>query len=419
MVEYRNVWVLIVAIGLLQVSGGILGVVSPIGLQALGLPPYLIGFVAALHAMGFMLGALIAPKVIARVGNIRVFSAGAALGAASSLVMGLALDGVAWALVRLVQGAAFAWMFASAESWISVATPAAARGRVLGLYHVVAKVALSAGPFLIVGFTPLQGQNFLWIGIFFALAMVPVCLTERVEPQRNENSALPLKQFLALAPAAVAGAFLAGTINTGLLALLPVFAERLELGATASGAAALAMAAAWTGGLISQWPAGRLSDRIDRRVVVAAMGLVSLLAALALAFGAAVMSPWLVFLLLALWGAGSLSFYGIAIAHGVDRAAPDQVSGLMAGLLCTWALGSIIGPPLAGFAIATPFGPGGLFLFAAALTGALIVAMLWRREARAEVPEEDRANWEMTRPTSLTGQDIDPRTEPDPGMPSE
>ncbi|MEM9739022.1 MAG: MFS transporter [Pseudomonadota bacterium] len=411
MVEYRNVWVLIVAIGVLQVSGGILGIVSPIGLQALGLPPFMIGLIAALHATGFMFGALSAPRIIARVGNIRVFSAGAAIGAASSLVMGLALDGVAWACVRLIQGAAFAWMFASAESWMSVATPAQARGRVLGLYHVIAKLALAAGPFLVVGYAPLQAQLFIWIALFFALAMVPVCLTERIEPQRYDSDALPLREFVRLAPAALAGAFLAGMINTGALALLPVFAEQVELGASANGAAALAMAAAWGGGLISQWPAGRLSDRIDRRLVVAGMGLGSLLACLGLVVGATALPGWTILALLAIWGAGSLSFYGIAVAHGVDRAEPQQVSGLMASLLCAWAMGSVIGPPLAGFAVSTPHGPGGLFAFAGVLTSFLVGAMLWRREAREEVPEEDRANWEMTRPTSLTGQDIDPRSE--------
>ncbi|MEL6955132.1 MAG: MFS transporter [Pseudomonadota bacterium] len=413
MADYRNVWVLILAVGLLQVSGGILGVITPIGLQALGLSARTIGLIAALYSAGFMIGALTAPRTISKVGNIRVFSAGAAMAAVTSLVMGLAPEGIAWAIVRPVQGAAFAWMFASAEAWMSVATPAKARGGVLGFYHVIAKVALLVGPFLVVGYPPLQAQAFIWTALFFALALIPVCMTERTEPQRHENTALPWREFLRLAPAAIAGSFLAGVINTGLLALLPLFAERTGLGANATGAAALAMAAAWTGGLISQWPAGRISDRMDRRLVVAGMGLMSLLAAAGLAVGVGALPSWAVLILLGLWGAGSLSFYGVATAHGIDRAAPHQVSGLMAGLLFVWAVGSVIGPPIAGFAIATPYGPGGLFVFAALLTAVLIGAMLWRREARDEVPAGDRSNWEMTRPTSLIGQEIDPRSDSD------
>jgi len=346
-----------------------------------------------------------------RRGNIRVFSAGAAGAAASSLVMGLAPDGLAWALARMVQGAALAWMFASAEAWMSAVTPQKARGGVLGFYHVIAKVALLAGPFIIIGYSPLATQNFLWAGLFFVLALVPVCMTRRVEPARHGGDGLAWREFLRLAPAAVAASFLAGVVNTGILALLPLFAERVELGATATGAAALAMAAAWIGGLVSQWPAGRLSDRIDRRLVVAAMALLAFLASLGLGLGLSLLPASLVLALLAIWGAGSLSFYGIAVAHGVDRANPDQIPGLMSGLLFVWALGSVIGPPLAGFAMGTPLGPGGLFVFSALFSLALIVAMVWRREARTRVPKADREDWEMTRPTSLTGQDIDPRTD--------
>ncbi|MEM1150817.1 MAG: MFS transporter [Pseudomonadota bacterium] len=414
MADYRNVWVLILAVGLLQVSGGILGVIAPIGLQTLGLSPLMIGLIGALHAAGFMAGAWTAPQTIARIGNIRVFSAGAAGGAITSLVMGLAPNEFAWTAARLVQGASFAWMFASAESWMSAATPAKARGGVLGFYHVMAKVALLLGPFLVMGYAPLEAQAFMWTALFFAAALVPVTMTRRVEPARTGNNRLPLRSFLKLAPAAVAAAFLAGVTNTGLLALLPLFAEQIELSPTATGAAALAMAAAWTGGLISQWPAGRLSDRIDRRLVVATMGVIALIASGGLALGVGVLPSPAILALLAIWGAGSLSFYGVAVAHGVDRASTEQIPGLMSGLLFVWAGGSVIGPPLAGFAISTRFGPGGLFVFAGVMTALLIAAMLVRREARASVPTEDRANWEMTQPTAVTGQEIDPRFDPEP-----
>lgn len=418
MADYRNVWVLVLAVGLLQVSGGILGVIAPIGLQAMGTPAILIGVIAALYAAGFMVGAVTAPRTIARIGNIRVFSAGAAGAAATSLAMGLWPDMVGWAVLRLIQGLAIAWMFASAEAWMSSATPAKSRGGVLGFYHVIAKAALMVGPFLVVGYVPLQAEAFLWTALFFALALVPVCMTRMEEPVRHVDVRLPWRDFLALAPAAVAGAFLAGVINTGLLSLLPLFAERVELSESATAAAAIAMAVAWIGGMISQWPAGRLSDRMDRRLVVAGMAAMSLAAASGLALGAGHLPGWAILSLLAVWGAGSLSFYGIAVAHGVDRAEQEQIPGLMAGLLFVWAAGSVIGPPLAGLAMVTPLGPGGLFGFAGAGTLLLIVTMVWRQRASPRVDGEDRANWEFTQPTAVTGMEIDPRVEPlEPELP--
>ncbi|MCI4645076.1 MAG: MFS transporter [Hyphomonadaceae bacterium] len=412
MADYRNVGVLILAVGLLQISGGILGVITPIGLEAMGTPATLIGVIAALFAAGFMAGAVMAPSTIMRVGNIRVFSAGAAGAAATSLVMGLLPDMWAWAVLRPIQGLSIAWMFASAEAWMSSATPSTSRGGVLGFYHVIAKAALMAGPFLVVGYAALQPHAFIWTALFFALALVPVCMTRMQQPLSHQDVYLPWRDFLKLAPSAVAAAFLAGVINSGLLALLPLFAERLHLGETATGAAALAMAVAWIGGMVSQWPAGRISDHMDRRLVVAGMAGIALVAAIGLTLGAGRIPAWTVLFLLAVWGAGSLSFYGIAVAHGVDRARQDQISGLMAGLLFVWAAGSVIGPPLAGLAMATPLGPGGLFAFAGLFTVALILAMLVRLKVRASVEEEDRSNWELAQPTAVTGMEIDPRVEP-------
>ncbi|MEO0466051.1 MAG: MFS transporter, partial [Pseudomonadota bacterium] len=283
MSAYRNVSIHIFAVALLQLCGGILGIAAPLGLEALGLDNAEIGVVAALFAAGFMAGAWSAPQAILAFGNIRVFAAASALLAAGSLLMFLAPHWAAWSGIRLVQGLAFAWMFASLESWLSAATPADSRGGVLGLYHVVAKAALLTGPFLLVAPAPLSAQPYVWAAVFAVLALVPVCLTRSGEPQRHGNRAMGPVTMLKLAPAALSAAFFAGMINSGVLALLPVYAQETLTTTDAASGAALAMAAAWLGGLISQWPAGRISDRVDRRTVIAGMGLVALLATSALA----------------------------------------------------------------------------------------------------------------------------------------
>lgn len=415
MSNYRNVFVLIVAIGLLQVGGGILGVVTPLGLELMGLNGTMIGAIAALFALGFMIGAWTAPRAIAAVGNIRVFAAAAGVVAVGAMLMGLETHPLMWTPVRAVQGLGMAWMFASAESWLSSATPAQARGRVLGLYHVVAKAALLGGPFIVAGLPALDTRNYLWIAMFIALALVPVCLTRRGEPVRPQKRTMGPVSILKVAPAALWGAFLAGVINTGTLAILPVYAQRMraeDSPYSATSIAALAMAAAWLGGLISQWPVGRLSDHVDRRLVVAGMGCVSAAAACVLGFMTDALPTNAILALLAVWGAGSLSFYGVAIAHGVDRTEEGDVAALMSGLLFVWAAGSVIGPPLAGLSLRIGYGEGGLFLCAGGLTVLLVLAMLFRRSARGSVPADQRSDWEHSHPTSVQQAEIDPRTEP-------
>ena len=93
------------------------------------------------------------------------------------------------------------------------------------------------------------------------------------------------------------------------------------------------------------------------------------------------MLNWSAVLLFFIWGAGALSFYGIAVAHMADRAEPGKLAQSAAGLLFVWAAGSVIGPLVMGplvdwFDVAVMFWfSGGAALFVA-------FAMFWRRSTR-------------------------------------
>ena len=74
MTETRSVFALILAVMILQIAGGLLSMLTPLGLEALGTAPHFIGGIAALYATGFMLGAWTAPAALASFGNIRLFA---------------------------------------------------------------------------------------------------------------------------------------------------------------------------------------------------------------------------------------------------------------------------------------------------------------------------------------------------------
>lgn len=412
MADYRNVWALIAAVAFLQLGGGILGIVTPLGLDRIGADELTIGLIAALHAGGYMIGAWYAPALIRVFGNIRVYCAAATVAGVTVLFMQLALDIAAWTAIRLVQGAAFSLMFSSAEAWLGAATPAKRRGAVSGLYHVVAKAALIVGPFFVAGLAATDARPFMWCAIFLSLSLLPICLTRRGEPQSPDKTPLSFKKLFEIAPAAVIAVFLAGVINTGTLALLPLYADiALEMiNHNATTAAAIAAAAVWAGGLISQWPAGRISDHIDRRIVIAAMGIAAGFASFALGVSHLFPATFII-LLLVVWGAGSLSFYGVAVAHAIDRAEARQISQVMAGLLFVWAAGSVVGPLASGVALRTPVGPGGMFLLAGGFSVILVLAMLWRRVSKEQPDEAEQEPWNPAMPTLATKGEVDPRVE--------
>lgn len=409
MSAYRSVLALIGAAWFLQLATGVLGIVTPLGLRLMGVDSVGIGVIAALHAAGFMAGAAYAPKFISRVGNIRCFSAAAAVCGIGSLSLYLMPDAASWALIRILQGAGFALMFTSAEAWLSGAVEPHQRGGVLGFYHVAAKAALFVGPLLILGYTALAPDNYILVGIFLAAALVPVCITRQPEPSPPVLEAKSLRSMIKVAPSAAVGVFLAGVINTGTLALLPIFAQSHAPIGQETSFAVWMFAAANIGGLLSQWPFGRLSDRIDRRTVVAIMAAIAAGSAAILGlFSDGSNLPFLL-IWLGLWGAGSLSFYGICVAHGVDRVRNDQITQLMSGLLFIWAAGSVAGPIVSGLAMQTRAGPAGLFWLASALLVLLCATMLVRRLSQAGPTDAAQEDWNLTSPTSVMGAEMDPR----------
>lgn len=411
MLMIRPVLSLVLAVWFLQLAGGLLSVVTPLGLSELGLNSDGIGLIAALHAAGFMAGAYYAPRLIGELGNIRVFSAAAALTAVAAISQGLWFSEIGWALIRFIQGATFAAMFAAAEAWLGRVTPQEHRGGVLGIYNVAAKAALLLGPLIIINMSPLDPVNYLWCGLFLAAALVPVCITRQKEPSRVATGRLPVLRLFRVSPSACVGVFVAGLVNSGTLALLPIYAGSLANDSNAMAIAAIAYSVVNVGGLVSQWPAGRLSDKTDRRNVIAGMALIAALAAVTLWILGDQISTPLMYTLLFVWGAGSLSFYGVCVAHGVDRVDDNDMTPMMSMLLIVWALGSVIGPVIAGIIMQTSLGPSGLFAFACFCLLVLAIIMMFRRLEQSSVPEQDQSEWQPAMPAGLPGGDLDPRTD--------
>jgi MFS family permease len=99
---------------------------------------------------------------------------------------------------------------------------------------------------------------------------------------------------------------------------------------------------------------------------------------------------WQASALFALWGAGSLSFYGVGVAHMADRAGPAQIARATSGILFIWAIGSVAGPAALGM-LADVAGKSAIFWYAGAVSLLIVAVMVWRRRARATAPSEARA----------------------------
>jgi MFS family permease len=400
MTVYRNVASLILAVMLLQAASGILSVTTPLALNYMHASGLGVGVVAAVFSAGFMLGAWFAPDIVREIGHIRAYSAAAAIYAAGILGMGLAFDPVAWGLLRLFQGAASAIMFTAAESWIADSTPRSKRGGVMGLYQLMLKLALSCGPLLIVEHAASDIRPFIWAGLLMTLAVIPLCATQRAQPVLPDREALSLDKMLRIPTSALMGAIIAGVCNTGITSQLPLYARELQPDAGSASAATLYIAA-MIGGTITQWPAGLISDRIDRRLVVAALAALALGACIALYLTSGHVSFSITVLLCALWGGGALSFYSVSASHATDRTEPGQIAQVMSGMLFIWAGGSVLGPLLTGVVADTKLGQPGVFGVVAIGYFVLMAANLYRLVVKARPTAAQRTPFQAVGSTSV------------------
>lgn len=407
--DYRSLAAVVAALALVQMCVGALSAFGPLTLIARGEGPLAISAVAACYAAGFLIGARRAPEAIRAIGHIRAFAGFAAFATILALGPFIFSPTVAWMAIQAGIGACVASLLTAGESWIADVAPANRRGAIVSYYLTVSKLGLIAGPLVLVQVAPSHPVGFVVIAAVMAASLIPVCATRRTQPKPIAVEPFGLRQAWRTAPASVIASGAAGAVNGSVLQLYALYAP----GAGDIQKAAGLNAAFAIGALIAQWPAGAWSDRIDRRIVIALLAGAAAIVALALT-GLRDTAPWPVVLMLAaLWGAGSMSFYGIAVAHAADRAAPGQATGMMSGVLVVWAIGAMIGPAIAGLVMASPVGPGGLFLYAAAMLAALAAAMAFRRADTPPVTAREKAPFTVAPATSVAMSAIDPRSSGD------
>lgn len=413
MIDYRRVAAPIVAISSVQLAGALISAFLPLSLHESGAPVAFIGFVGALYGAGFMTGAAYATTLIRKVGHIRAFAGAAGLAAAASILLVWASQSVmAAGLIRLFGGAGVAVMFAAAESWINDGAPPEARGRVISVYMTVSKSALVLGPFLPLAAGDTALTSFALAGVFMALALLPMTATSHTEPPTPAATPFGVDQLWRIAPAALVAAFVAGVCNTGILWNAPIFAGLLS-----DGPGAKPVAAAWflglcqLGTLLAQWPAGVLSDRFDRRTILAVLGASAAAACALLFFIGLVKGPfWPALAVFFVWGAGGLSFYGVAVAHAADRTERRQIPQVISGLLFVWAAGSVAGPFVFGlFAQIPPFGVPTFFLAAALAYGAMAFYMVVRHAQKPPLATDNKEPFIAASTTSVAMAEADPR----------
>jgi MFS family permease len=346
-----------------------------------GFPTPVIGLIMSCYYVGYLVGTTAAPQLLRRIGHVRVFAAMAAVASTAILVQGSFVHPLPWAAMRLLTGVCFAGIYVVAESWLNHRASRANRGRLLALYMLVLYVGLGAAQFLLTLSDPTTPAPFMLVSALISLAMVPIVVSAQQAPEVVVPREVRYRDLYNGSPLGMVAVAISGLISSIIFAMGPVYARLRGLDNTGI---ATFMALSILAAVVTQYPAGRLSDNMDRRTVIAAgCGLATIVAAGIVSFPA---MPHSVFLLLtALFSGSALTLYSLSVSHVNDKLEPAEMVAASSALLLLNGTAAALGPVLAGSLIAT-FGPSAYFATLGALTGTLALYGLWRKSRRSPVP---------------------------------
>jgi len=401
---------LLLSDALLLVAHGLLLTMLPIAAANAGFSDTQVAFTGSAYFLGFVSGCLFTPYAVRRVGHIRSFAVLATSYSALVLVFPMLSAFVAWLLLRFLVGAAISGLYMIIESWLNERATGENRGTLLSIYTVINLLMMTVGQQMLNLSLPDPFYIFGLAAILLSLAIIPVSLTLTLAPAPLQNVKISLRRVWQLSHIGIIGAVVSGLVTGAFWSLGPLFANMQGL---ETFQLTVFMSATVLGGAVFQLPLGRLSDRVDRRVVVAGAALGGALVSLLMMLLPALFpesGPWLLCVLAFFWGGMVMTQYAICLAHANDAAATEEFVMVGSGMLLTLGFCSAIGAPLASLAMRY-LGAPGLFAFTAVCLLICFVIIMVRRRMHVlpveGVVEPFRAAADTTTPTVF---EMDPRT---------
>jgi MFS family permease len=305
---------------------------------------------------GFLLGSLLAPKHIRRVGHIRIFGALSAVASITILLHALFINPWIWMLMRFLSGFAFSTIYVVSESWLNKASSNSDRGQILSIYATTLLLGICIGQFLLTIADPFKIDLFILISLIISIAAIPILLSGVKGPSIEEGDRITIKLLWRRTRIGVFAIALSQWVASIVFSMGAVYAIKIGFNQNQT---AYFMGCLMMGGMFLQWPLGKLSDKFDRRWII---GLSSIFGAFCSILILFCDKPNLFFYLSTfLFGGFSLSLYSIIVAFTNDHLRPNEITSASGTIILIGGLASMIGP-LTSVLWFTKFGAETLFL---------------------------------------------------------
>jgi len=358
----RSVLSLLIGMAFLMLGSGALTTLISLRMGDAGFSSTTLGWIMAAYFLGVSLGPIYTHRLISTIGHIRAFAAFGSVMSAAALAHPFWVDPWFWAGLRFMQSFCLVGMYMCTESWLNEKTENRFRGEMLAVYQVTFFLFQGGAQFLLNLPDSTGFGLFILTSVLVSLAVVPIVMTRVPAPQLPKPVRLNLRELYRISPTGMFGSAVAGALLGAIYGLGPLFAQQvgLDLAATTQ-----FMGAVIIGGLLFQWPIGKFSDRIDRRIVILIISLATFIVCLAI----------------------------------MNKTAANGLGASLGPLGSSWLMDWV--------------GPGGLFLFCGLMTLAFAILTGFRMLKREALPVDEQADSQPVPRTSPMVSELDPRAEPE------
>ncbi|WP_299149722.1 MFS transporter [uncultured Tateyamaria sp.] len=391
-----SAWALLLGMFLLMVGNGMQGTLLGVRGEIEGFSTFEMSIVMSAYFAGFLGGSRMAPRMIRRVGHVRVFAALASLISAVMILYPTFADPWLWAIGRVIIGFCFSAVYVTAESWLNDAADNSNRGQALSLYMIVQTLGIVASQALLLTADPSGFVLFVIPSVLVSIAVTPILLSISPTPAFDTTKPMSLRDLAKFSPLGVFGMLILGGVFSAQFGMSAVYGAQVGLSVAQI---STFVATFFIGAVVLQYPIGWLSDRADRRRVIVMASIVGLLGS----FMGMVLGGNFAFLLLSAFVVGGVSnpLYSLLIAHTNDYLEHEDMAAASGGLIFVNGLGAVFGPLVVG-ALMENIGPSGFYLFTGILFVILVAYSVYRMTQRPSVPVDEQGTYVAMSQTSTT-----------------
>lgn len=333
----------IMAMAIVNLVYGITFPLLALVLDGQGVNKTLIGLSTVSQAAAILAIAPFAPRLLHRYEPARIMQTVTVVVAVLLLVAGSFPNVWLWFPLRFLIGAFNAMLWIASEALINDLAEERSRGRVIGIYSSAGAAGFALGPLLLI-LTGSQGMlPFVATSSLVLAASVPLFFAHG---HRMAESGLPhegvWKLFL-LAPVIMLANVTYAAAAESMITFFPLFG--IHLG-TSEAFALFLVTMVGVGSMVLILPLGWLADKVNRMGLLAACVWLTLLGLLVMPY--VLHSQWLATAFFFVFGGIEGMIYALGVMLVGERFKGHQLAAASTAFTACWAVGTILGPMLAG-----------------------------------------------------------------------